>query len=110
MADAFISLNEFQATSNRVTNWGDLPTRTIYLIDEIKQKTILRDGKEVISNYAVLVNRDGERKNVWLTSVIERELEKYEIGGTDKIYIQSFGLKANKSGTKKYYDFDIVQQ
>ena len=110
MAEGFITNNQFQESSNRVINWGDLPTEVIYRVDSVKHKTISRDGKDVQSKYAVLVGVDGGTKKVWLTSIIEQELMKYKIGGEDKIYIQSLGLKSNKSGTRKYYDFDLVKK
>ena len=110
MAEGFISFNEFQNTSNRVIKWSDLPTNTIYRIEDVKEKLVRRDDKNVESKYAVLTNRDGLTKNVWITSVIEKELDKYVLDGSGNLYIQSFGLRTNKAGNKKYYDFDIVKQ
>ena len=106
----FITINEFQATSSSVTKWADLPLEEIYLVKELKEKLVNREGKEINSMYAVLENQSGDVKNVWLTSVIEKELKKENIGGNGKIYVRSFGLKMNKSGTRKYFDFDIVKQ
>ena len=108
MAD-FITINEFQTTSSRVTKWGDLPLNVIYRVDELKEKLVERDGKKVSSKYAVLTNQAGDVKSVWLTSIIETELNKLNVGENERIYIQSFGLKMNKAGNRKYYDFDIVK-
>ena len=83
MAEGFISFNEFQNTSNRVTKWSDLPTNTIFRIEDVKQKFVQRDNKNVESKYAVLMDQDGLTKNVWLTSVIEKELDKYVIDGSE---------------------------
>ena len=110
MAEGFISNNEFQNASNRVIKWSDLPTNTIYRIEDVKEKLVRRDDKNVENKYAVLTNRDGLTKNVWITSVIEKELDKYVLDGSGNLYIQSFGLRTNKAGNKKYYDFDIVKQ
>ena len=103
-----ITNNDFQTTSTRVTKWSDLPVNTIYSIEELKEKIIKKDGIDVTSKYAVLKNRDGEIKNVWLTSIIVEELKKFDIEGEDIVYIKSFGLKTNKAGTRKYYDFDMI--
>ena len=62
----FITINEFQATSSRVTKWADLPLEEIYLVKELKEKLVNREGKEINSMYAVLENRSGDVKNVWL--------------------------------------------
>ena len=105
MHQNFISQHEFQAASSRVERWGDLPLYTIYRIDEINEREI---NGEQIRKYVVLTNRDGEVINVWLTSVIEKELQKYDIHGKEKIYIQSLGLKKSKAN-KDYFDFQIVK-
>ena len=110
MAEGFISFNEFQNTSNRVTKWSDLPTNTIFRIEDVKQKLVKRGDKNVESKYVILMDRDGLTRNVWLTSLIEKELGKYVIDGSENLYIQSLGLRRNKSGDREYYDFDIVKQ
>ena len=105
MHQNFISQHEFQAASSRVKKWADLPLNVIYRIDEIKEREI-NDGQ--IITYAVLANREGEVTNVWLTSIIEKELLNYDIYGKEKIYIQPLGLKKSKAN-KDYYDFQIVK-
>ena len=110
MDQNFISQNEFQAMSSRVEKWANLPLKTIYRIDGIMEKTVDRNGEKVQSKYAVLSNREGEVTNVWLTSVIEKELNEYDVNRKEKVYIQSFGLKKSKNGNNSYYDFEIIKQ
>ena len=109
MHQNFISQHEFQAASSRVERWADLPLNTIYRIDELNERIIDRNGEKIQCTYAVLTNREGEVANVWLTSIIEKELHSYDINGKEKIYIQSLGLKRSKAN-KDYYDFQIVRR
>ena len=108
MDQSFITNEKFQASSLRVEKWSDIPLRTIYRIITVKTKTFIKDGVEKKSKYAVMKSREGEIRNVYLTSVIEKELEKYDVN-VEELYIQSFGLKRNANRTKNYYDFDIVK-
>ena len=43
----FITNNDFQATSSRVTKWSDLPVNTIYRIEELKEKIIKKQLVEL---------------------------------------------------------------
>ena len=108
MDQSFITNEKFQASSERVETWASLPLRTIYRITAIKTKTFENNGVENNSKYAVLSSREGEVRHVFITSVIEKELEKYNVDA-DKLYIQSFGLRKNANGTRSYYDFDLVK-
>ena len=108
MDQSFITNEKFQASSSRVEKWSNLPLRTIYRIITVKTKTFKKDGVENKSKYAVMKSREGEIRHVYLTTIIEKELEKYDVN-VDELYIQSFGLKRNSNGTKNYYDFDIVK-
>ena len=108
MDQSFITNEKFQASSERVETWASLPLRTIYRINAIKTKTFEKNGVGNKSKYAVLSSREGEVRHVFITSVIEKELEKYNVD-TDELYIQSFGLRKNANGTRSYYDFDVVK-
>ena len=106
----FITLNEFQASSSRITKWGDLPLNVVYRVTNVRQRIVNINGEDVTSKYAVLENQAGEVINVWLTSVIVEELNDVNDFENQQIYIRSYGLKSNKAGNRKYYDFEIVKR
>ena len=108
MAEGFISQEKFTSSSSRVERWADLPLKTTYRINEIKEKTVDRNGEKVKAKYALLTDENGEAINVWLTSILEDEMKNYDVNAK-KVYIQSYGLKQSKiNTTRSYYDFEIV--
>ena len=107
MDQSFITNEKFQASSGRVETWASLPLRVIYRINAIKIKTFVNNGIENKSKYAILSSREGEVRQVFITSIIEKELEKYNVDA-DELYIQSYGMRKNANGTRSYYDFDVV--
>ena len=70
---------------------------------------VTMDGKEVNSKYAVLEDENGIVRKTWLPSIIERELSQLSLTKRD-VYIRSYGLRSNKAGSRKYYDFEIVKK
>ena len=106
----FISMNEFQSESSRITKWGDLPLNVIYRIKNVNEELINREGEKVISKYAELENEAGDMINVWLTSVIEKELKDINDYENEHIYVRTYGLKTNQKGNRKYHDFEIVKR
>ena len=46
----FITNNDFQTTSTRVTKWSDLPVNTIYSIEELKEKIIKKMESMSLAN------------------------------------------------------------
>ena len=112
----FISVNTFEAKSSKnkrkdIIKWAELPLNIVFRVNAVRELTVNRDGKKSISRIGELENEDGTISvNVWLTSIIEKELKDITDFETKHVYIRSCGMKENKSGTRKYYDFDIVKE
>ena len=100
---------EFQAASERIMKWGDLPLEVTYRVNAMAEKLVNMDGKSVYSKYAILEDRNGDIKKAWLTSIIQKELEA-ETVSDQNVYIRSYGLKSNKAGTRQYHDFEILKK
>ena len=111
----FISTNKFntEAAKNKatdITKWCDLPLNVIYRVEAVREVPSTKDNdEEFISRVAELKNDVGESTSVWLTSVVVKTLTNIEDFEKRQIYIRSLGLKSNKKGTRKYYNFDIVE-
>ena len=66
------------------------------------------DGRKRKSRYVELDDIvTGERKNSWLTSLLEEDIKKYDL--KVPTYIRNLGLKNSVNGGRSYYDFVIVQ-
>ena len=110
MAEQFISDAEFTSTSKRILKWKTLPMNVTFRVREVNEQEIdMEDGKKKMCKFAVLEDRDGRIKKVWLTSIVTIELQNYNFA-TDKVYIRSYGLVTSKKGNRQYYDFDIVKK
>ena len=109
MANQFLTDSEFEVSSTRIIKWGDLPLEVTYRVNEICEKVVNMGGKDVNCKYAILEDKNGVIKKSWLTSIIENELNGVTISERN-VYIRSYGLKSNKVGSRKYYDFEIVKK
>lgn len=110
MDEEFISDTEFTSTSKRILKWKTLPTNVTFRVREVDEQEIdFGDGTKKMCKFAVLEDRDGRIKKVWLTSIITNELENYNTV-TEKVFIRSYGLVKSKKGNRQYYDFDIVKK
>ena len=110
----FISTAEFDTKVSKnkpkdVMKWCDLPLHIIFKVKGVKEVTVIRHGEETISRIGKLENKAGELTNLWLTSVIEKELLEVQDFDNEQVYIRSLGIKNNKDGTRKYYNFDIIK-
>lgn len=57
--------------------------------------------------YAILEAENGEILKVWITSIIHKELQKYE-HCQGAIFIKPLGTKLSNSTGREYFDFSIV--
>ena len=110
----FITTGKFETKVSKnkpkdITKWCDLPLHVIFKVKGVKEVTVIRHGEETISRIGKLENKGGELTNVWLTSIIEKELLEVQDFDIEQVYIRSLGLKNNKDGTRKYYNFDIIK-
>ena len=107
----FISLADFDkkaklAKPDTITKWGDLPEKGAYHINRIVERDVTIEGRKQKSRYLELDDIvTEERKNVWVTSLIDDELRNYNFKMLT--YIRNLGLKKPENG-RPYYDFVIV--
>ena len=111
-ANGFITAECFdnavkQNRPNDVGKWADVPVGDIFKICAVQERVIHVNGGNKKVRYATLEDANGERKNVWLTSLIEKELENHNIA-KDNVYIRSLGKRTSKVSKRDYYAFDIV--
>ena len=111
----FILPNEFEAevVKNKRKNaikWSTLQVDAIFKIETIKKIDVTKDGERTTSRIAELKNEVGEVTIVWLPDIVDKELANIEDFEKKRVYIRSYGLKLNKKGTRKYFNFDIVKQ
>ena len=78
------------------SEWKDLCINTIDKVNDVRERIVNTDGIA------------GERKNVWLPSIVDKELKDYEYSAGDT-YIRPLGLKNSKITGIKYHDPDIVR-
>lgn len=89
-----------------ITKWRDLPINDTFFINRIVERTVKIEGRKQTSRYLELDNIETwERKNVWITSVIDSELQTYDL--KTPTYIRPLGLKTPENG-RSYYNFAIV--
>ena len=101
----YITVEEFNKKAKLIeSKWRELTVDDVYYINTIHERVV----KGQTSKYAVLDNIvSGLRTTAWLPSLIARDLEAYNVEKTPT-YIQPLGMKANKDGTRDYYDFVII--
>ena len=76
----FISTTHFDKKAvilkpKEITKWADLDINTIYKVNDVRERIVNIDGGKKIARYAELDDIDGERKNVWLPSIVDKELK-----------------------------------
>ena len=96
-----------QNRPNDIGKWADVPVGDIFKICSVQERVIHVNGGSKNVQYATLENANGERKNVWLTSLIEKELKNHNIDN-ENAYIRSLGKRTSKVSKRDYYAFDIV--
>ena len=105
----FISDEMFNAKIMKVQQtdtikWAELPINVVYKIEKVK--TV--DTKFGERKIADLTSRTGKSYNVWLTTLVSKELESRD-NGSD-YYIKSLGMRNSTLNTdRKYYDFQILE-
>ena len=109
---SFITAESFdnvvrQNRPNDIGKQSDVPVGDIFKICTVQERVIHVNGGSKNVRYASLENANGERKNVWLTSLIEKELENHNID-KENAYIRSLGKRSSKVSKRDYYAFDIV--
>ena len=111
----FILSTEFEAEvakskRKNAIKWSTLPLDVIFKVETIKEIDVTKDGERTTSRIAELKNEIGDVTVVWLPDIIDTELAYIEDFEKKRVYIRSYGLKLNKKGTRKYFNFDIVKQ
>ena len=109
----FISLDEFESVLSKnkrknTVKWSSVPLDVIFKVEEIKEVRIAKNGEGMTSRIAELKNEGGEVTIAWLPGIISKELNNIEDFEKKQVYIRSLGLKDNKNGTRKYFDFDFI--
>ena len=66
------------------------------------------DSGKKVARYAELNDIDKKRKNIWLPSIIDKELKDCDCSAGDTC-IRPLGLKNSKIVGRKYHGFDIVK-
>ena len=106
----FLTMVEFTEMTERaeqIMAWRDLYQDRIYRVIRLEEVSVQEGSR--LSRYAKLVDRNGVEINVWLPSIVEKELTqiKTEVLATGSVFIQACGMKTSKTG-RTYYDFKIV--
>ena len=109
----FISIDVFNHKAklmkpDTIHKWRDLDVNATFYINKIVERMVTIDNKKRKSRYVELDDIvTGERKNAWLTSLLDEEIKKYDL--KVPTYIRNLGLKNPVSGGRSYYDFVFVQ-
>ena len=107
----FISIATFNkklklSKPDMILKWRDLPINETYYINRIIERVVKIEGRKQTSRYLELDSIETrERKSVWITNVIDSELQSYNL--TKATYIRPLGLKTSENG-RSYHNFEIV--
>ena len=109
----YISIDVFNRKAklvkpDTVLKWRELDVNATFYINKIVERMVTIDSRKRKSRYVELDDIvTGERKNAWLTSLLDEEIKKYDL--KVPTYIRNLGLKNPVNGGRSYYDFVIVQ-
>ena len=109
----FISIDTFNrkaklAKPDTILKWRDLEINATFYINKIVERMVTIEGRKRKSRYVELDDIvTGERKNSWMTSLLEEDIKKYDL--KVPTYIRNLGMKNSVNGGRSYYDFVIVQ-
>ena len=111
----FLSTEQFtQIVENtKPMKWADLDCEKVFRVLGLEEVTFYdaAEGKEKLSKYAELMDVNGEKKNVWLPSIVDRKLSGIDSAKLARgcIFIRALGLQLSRKTGRKYHNFEIAE-
>ena len=110
----FPSLKEFtDASEDKIKRklrplqkWNSLTTHVLYSVKKVVTIDVGGNGISDKGYYAELENQNEESFNVWLTDIMKKELDTYNVGESD-VYIIPLGVRKCKDSGNSFFDFVI---
>ena len=92
-----------------IKKWRELDEHVPYRVvaTHSMEVSVKGNGKET-ATYAELRNKEGQMINVWMTEIIQNELEKHDFV-EGNVYIMPLGKTTSKETGRDYFDFAVVE-